>query len=381
MMRKTIISLFIIIASASTQAQNFDELNFSTDTTFEVATWNIEWFPKNGQTTINYVSQIIDALDVDLLAVQEIDDKAKFGQMVEDLPGWDAYFLYGEYQSLAYIYKSSTVEMLNVYEVFTEDWREFPRAPLVIELLYENVKFIVIDNHFKCCGDGEMNLLDEWDEETRRYDASNLLDDLIRSDFPDDNLILLGDLNDILTDSPDNNVFKVFLDHPDEYFFADMEIAEGFSSGWSFPNWPSHLDHIMITNELFYMFWEDGTEAKTIKLDEFFPGGMNEYDEMVSDHRPVAIKFPVPESFGMKEGSRLDHLVGISPNPASNYISIKQHESISIRKLELYTGTGKKLIEQAHGFNRMDVSSIPSGLHLLLIYTESGIVSKKIMIR
>lgn len=381
MMRKTILSLFFIISSAGLQAQYFEDLDFGTDTTFEVATWNIEWFPKNGQATVNYVSEIIEALDVDLLAVQEIDDKTKFGQMVASLPGWDAYFLYGEYQSLAYIYKSSTVEMLNVYEVFTEDWREFPRAPLVIELLYENVKFIVIDNHFKCCGDGEMNLQDAWDEETRRYDASILLDDLIRSDFQDDKVILLGDLNDILTDSPDNNVFKVFLDHPDEYLFADMEIAEGSSYGWSYPNWPSHLDHIMITNELFYMYWEDGAETRTIKLDEFFPGGMYEYDEMVSDHRPVAIKFPVPESFGVKDDPRLDHLVRISPNPASNFISIKQHESISIRKLELYTGTGEKHIEQAYGLNRMDVSSIPSGLFLLLIYTESGIVSRKIVIR
>ena len=37
-------------------------------------TWNIEWFPKNGQTTVDSVSTIIQALDMDLYAFQEISD-------------------------------------------------------------------------------------------------------------------------------------------------------------------------------------------------------------------------------------------------------------------------------------------------------------------
>ena len=68
-----------------------------------------------------------------------------------------------------------------------------------------------------------------------------------------------------------------------------IEIAQGHSSEWSFPNWPSHLDHILITDELF-----DGlnnSEVQTIKIDEYLDGGWNEYDQNISDHRPVAIKF------------------------------------------------------------------------------------------
>ena len=40
------------------------------------------------------------------------------------------------------------------------------------------------------------------------------------------------------------------LDESDDYLFTDMEIASGSPLYWSFPGWPSHLDHILITNEL-----------------------------------------------------------------------------------------------------------------------------------
>ena len=58
--------------------QDLDELYFGTDETFEVMTWNIEWFPKNNQITVDYVTQIIQALDVDILAIQEVDDTDMF---------------------------------------------------------------------------------------------------------------------------------------------------------------------------------------------------------------------------------------------------------------------------------------------------------------
>ena len=32
-------------------------------------------------------------------------------------------------------------------------------------------------------------------------------------------------------------------------------------------------------------------EVQTIKIDEYLDGGWNEYDQNISDHRPVAIKF------------------------------------------------------------------------------------------
>ena len=57
------------------------------------------------------------------------------------------------------------------------------------------------------------------------------------------------------------------------------------------PNWPSHLDHILVTNEIFSGF--DSISVQTIKIDEYLEGGWSEYDQNISDHRPVAIKIPL----------------------------------------------------------------------------------------
>jgi hypothetical protein len=103
-------------------------------------------------------------------------------------------------------------------------------------------------------------------------------------------VIVLGDLNDILTDNPENNVFQMIFDDPENYLFADMEIAEGPSSGWSYPTWPSHLDHILITNELFDEIENNNSDVQAIKIDEYCDGGWYEYDQNVSDHRPVGLK-------------------------------------------------------------------------------------------
>ncbi len=56
----------LAISSIQLSAQTFENLDISSAEGLEILTWNIEWFPKNGQVTVNYVSQIIDALEKEL---------------------------------------------------------------------------------------------------------------------------------------------------------------------------------------------------------------------------------------------------------------------------------------------------------------------------
>ena len=44
-------TLFILILVLKLCQPNLDDLYFGTDSTFEVVSWNIEWFPKNGSIT------------------------------------------------------------------------------------------------------------------------------------------------------------------------------------------------------------------------------------------------------------------------------------------------------------------------------------------
>tara|TARA_B100000609_G_C17053876_1_gene350455 strand:- start:126 stop:770 length:645 start_codon:yes stop_codon:yes gene_type:complete len=151
--------------------------------------------------------------------------------------------------------------------------------------------YLIINNHFKCCGDGIIDFDDTSDEENRRYKAINLIKEYIDNNFENKRVIVVGDLNDNIAEAPINNVFQEVLNDSINYSFADLEIAQGNSSEWSYPTWPSHLDHILITNELFQVL--NISEVKTIKIDEYLDGGWNEYDQNISDHRPVAIKLNV----------------------------------------------------------------------------------------
>lgn len=149
--------------------------------------------------------------------------------------------------------------------------------------------YIIINNHLKCCGDGNLDLNDSNDEEYRRYTAINFLKQYIDSNFSDKNVIVVGDWNDILDDNISDNVFQSFLDDGNNYLFADMNIANGTTSDWSYPSWPSHLDHILISNELFEELNNPYSEISTIKIDDFM-NSWNQYDNNISDHRPVGIK-------------------------------------------------------------------------------------------
>ncbi|MBT3216471.1 MAG: T9SS type A sorting domain-containing protein [Candidatus Marinimicrobia bacterium] len=282
----------ILIAITTSMSQSLSDLSFGTDDTFEVMTWNIEWFPKNGQTTVDSVSAIIQSLDIDLYAFQEITDTTLFKQMIYDIDDYEYYFQSSWFGGLAFVYKTSVIEIDSMYEIYTEEpyWRPFPRSPMVMDMNYQDQKYYIINNHFKCCGNGTMDLSDSWDEETRRFDASNLLKDYIDVNLPDENVIVLGDLNDILTDASAQNVFQTILDDDGNYLFADIDIANGPSSGWSYPSWPSHIDHIFITNELFDGFGNTSSLIQTIAIDENMAGGFDAYDENFSDHRPVALK-------------------------------------------------------------------------------------------
>ena len=104
---------------------------------------------------------------------------------------------------------------------------------------------------------------------------------------------MLGDLNDELSDVPSNNVFQNLIDDFTNYLFTDYDIALGNSINWSYPSWPSHLDHIAITNELFDEYALSDSSIETIRIDDYLTGGWTEFDENVTDHRPVGLKLSI----------------------------------------------------------------------------------------
>jgi endonuclease/exonuclease/phosphatase family metal-dependent hydrolase len=387
-MKGILILLCLLLFEYSSSAQSIEYLSFGTDSTFEVMTWNIEWLPKNGQTTVDYLVEIIEALDVDLLAIQEVDDVDVFEQMIESLDAYDGYLESSYFAGLAYIYKPGTIQINDIYEIYTTSpyWSPFPRSPMVMDIDFMNERFIIINNHFKCCGNGILNSSNPDDEETRRYTASNLLKDYIDTNFPNENTIVLGDLNDILSDDAENNVFQMFLDDSENYLFADYEIALGNKSEWSYPSWPSHIDHILITNELFDLFESWGSAIRTIKIDEYLTGGWEEYDQNVSDHRPVALKLSMDSNVGVDDFHAASMHFTNYPNPFNSETTFSFVISDEPAVLEIVNVQGQTVYSEKIPFGKTsikwDANGLPEGIYFARLRGSSGdSATLKLMIR
>jgi endonuclease/exonuclease/phosphatase family metal-dependent hydrolase len=379
--RHTLLSILILLLSGQTYCQSLSDISFGTDSTFEVVTWNIEWFPKNGSITVDSVSKIIESLDVDLLGLQEIDDTTICRQMINNLSDYELFMDSNWFGGLAYVYKSSSIRINSIYKIYDTSpfWNAFPRSPLVMDLTYMGKDIIVINNHFKCCGDGLLDIGNSSDEEARRHEASSLLKQYIDINFPSSRVIVLGDLNDILTDGSANNVFQMFLDDSANYLFADEAIANSSSTDWSFPGWPSHLDHILITNELFSEVSNSGSEVKTIRIDDFMAGGLANYDNNISDHRPVGLKIKFnPTNVSLVEVLKSN--IKIFPNPTNGSINVYSEETMSTINLRLTNALGQVISTKNYkSTNHINFDlDAPKGVYFLQIDIDHQVVTKKI---
>ena len=369
---------FVFLLPFIGYSQRLDDLSFGSDNSFEVVTWNIENFPKNQPLTLQYVLAIIEAMDADIIAIQEIQNYPVLDDLDTFLEDYTSYSQSLDRAGLVFLYKHDAVQLNNGYELFTQapEWNNFPRFPMVIEVTYANQDFVIINNHYKCCGNGLLDLDDPWDQETRRYTANLLLKQYIDTNLPNDAVFVVGDLNDILTDPEIHNVFTPFLNDPESYLFADMDIAQGSVSNWSFPNWPSHLDHILITNELFELYAMPGAGTQTIMVDSYLQGGFNEYDQNVSDHRPVGISLPLGQELGI--ASVLKPSVKSYPNPVDDLLFVNTTNSNTTDAVFVYDMLGNMLLQDspsATGFYAIDVSSLSSGLYLIKAFQRGVLVN------
>ena len=246
---------------------------------FEIVSLNLKEYPLVKDTTVLYVSTLLKQMDADVVALQEISSAAKLQLLADAMPGWKALFspVSSRGMSLAFLYKTNEIELKTdeTEALYADDSYSFPRPPLKIKVTHvpSGETVYLINNHFKCCS-GEVN-------EARRRSAVNKLKSYIDTNLPDDMVVVMGDLNDRIDEDETENVFWEFISDTQNYRFADMPIATGSSAYWSYPSWPSHIDHLLITNECFYLV----DTVFTVRPDICEP----KYFSMASDHRPVEL--------------------------------------------------------------------------------------------
>lgn len=288
-----ILALLLVLVPLATDCRKIDNpplpdssIDFSacvtgpSSATFDIVTFNAETFPKGGYETVVAMADLISDMDADIIAFQEISSESSFDQLDNLLVKYTGiyYPIDNSDWNLAFLYKNSevTVNASETKILFASDWYAFPRPPFEIEATHTStgITAVIINNHLKCCGGT--------DNEDRRRDASDKLHQYAEDTYPTTPVVILGDLNDEIDGiSEYTNVFWSFINDPGDFLFADMDIATGSPTWWSYPSWPSHIDHIIISDELF----DRVDDISVFKADACY----SLYPDLISDHRPLYI--------------------------------------------------------------------------------------------
>jgi endonuclease/exonuclease/phosphatase family metal-dependent hydrolase len=246
------------------------------DIMFDIITWNVPDFPVNDEEVVERLSAMVSASGTDILALQEMEGTEKFSDLLASLPGYAGFISAASDQNPAFLVrKESRLSIVEARALFEDDPYAFPRPPLMISVV--NVAgdtTILINLHLKCC-EGEVN-------EARRQAGMYKLKQFADSYLYNDKLIILGDFNEEITGPGGQMVFHQFLSDSLNYRFADLSLAYGPTSGWSYPEWPSHIDHFIISNE-----WFEHDYSVVCLTPELCD---STYFTTISDHRPLLLR-------------------------------------------------------------------------------------------
>ncbi len=360
----------------------------SKDKTFDVVNWNVEWFgsasngPSNLDLQLQNVKTIIEDLDADVYAFQEITGLEKLDELIESLEDYEGIVSpaaslgpdnFEDAQKLIFLYKKSTVEPITtrvlLEGVQVSDLANYPstpdrfwasgRLPFLMEVKTNidgiQQKFNLINFHARSNGGGESAANPRY--AMRRYDV-NVLKDSLDAYYANIPLIILGDYNDDLDETvadqeaPTVNTsetsFTNYINDTENYTPITLTLSNAGLR--SFPSFENVIDHVIISNEL-----NDNRLVNSERLVAPFDLIQN-YLNTTSDHLAVKTRFAVscdidlPMIIGenevcFKSGSTELQLIG------GNFLRVIFWETST-------DGQNWEIVEESEGESSLDVSEL-----------------------
>lgn len=284
----------------------------------EIVTWNIRQFPQHSSTK-DYVKNLLEKWNADIYFLQEIRSESELISMVDNMPNY-SYVVDDESGNLGFalVYKNQYVTFNSKNELWADTannddgdsdyynnaaYQFADRPPMENYLTWSDgtktLNLFLIGIHYKCCGDDSFNANDSGDETTRRHRASLLLTEYILNNRSNDNVFVLGDFNNVGSQSVSNPTLSPFTDQDNfesasSFKLTDLSILQGPASGYSWQGWSSsysasHLDHIIINQSMFTI---DATStSNVISMPDEVGISNNNVDGKISDHQPVMYRF------------------------------------------------------------------------------------------
>jgi endonuclease/exonuclease/phosphatase family metal-dependent hydrolase len=275
-----------------------------TETTLDIASWNLEWFgdPAHGPTDealqLRNARDVIAGTDFDLWGVAEIVSTEQFESLRDQLPGYEGFLAndarvvggpasYSDFgnleQKVGLLYKASIFTVLGASVILAQNDQAFAgRPPLEVKLRASlggaTQDMVVIVMHAKCCAD-----LDSYQQ---RVEASSALKAYLDATYPTQKVWVIGDWNDDLTTSIADG-----QPSPYQNFIADRARytveTETLSSAHvgSTVGYNSMIDHHMVSDEAAATYVPGSVDVD--RVDAYVPS----YGSTTSDHYPVLSRY------------------------------------------------------------------------------------------
>lgn len=379
----------------------------------KVVTWNVEWFGNSGNgpspvsTQKDRVKSILQTIDADIYALQEISNGNLMNELVDELPDYEwksSPYISGSgisAQKVAFIYRISTISNVSFEGLLidlspkynggdTSGISDYPTSPsefwssgrmpymlsatATIDGFSEDIK--VINIHAKAgSNNGPIR---------RAYDVEKLKE-FIDTDLANENIIFLGDYNDDTEDgnsSYDDYIFDtVTSPGNDSNYYEIVTRPLDLAGENTFVGGNRFIDHITITDELTDNFVEG-----SVKVHKEFVG--SDYTDTTSDHIPVSAKFTFDatlgtDDVGLPNTLSLKDQVLVYPNPTNGPINVmiksSKYDDLSyfiydIKRALISEGkieTGKK--------QQLNTKLNSAGVYTLKIISNKEVVVKKIV--
>jgi len=359
--------------------------------TFDVATWNIEWFgdtsrgPDDLDLQLDNVVEVIKTVDADLYTFQEIANREQFAILANKLDDYRGFTSsYSQTQQTAYLFKTSVIDSLDSGEfvpenIDTNEWRYnwAGRPPLFFRFNAtvggRTVEVRSYGVHAKAFGDEPSY--------QRRQNAARQLKTYFDENRANENIIFLGDFNDQLRLSTYNNVESPYNNFVEDenYLPATLTLEDQGQASFIVGRFRSMIDHIIVSNELMESHISGSERVENISY-------INNYTSTTSDHAPVWTRFDFSDSNVGDEAppspkSEDFVLTPNYPNPFNSTtnieFSIPEGDEVTI---EVYDITGRRIAILIHSQPLtageytipFDASALASGIYIYRVQLNSG---------
>lgn len=190
-----IIYIFIFVFSLCLDADDFTVASYNVENLFDLKldgteykeyrpytkTWNSESFQKK----INNITQVIDDLKADILALQEIESQEALNQLLKKNPKYRYHTFLKKQTASVGVALLSVYPIKNIQTIYVDKNNKYSRPILKATLFINNQKLIVYVNHWRS----------KRAAESKRIIYAMALKKEIESLAKSDDYIILGDLN------------------------------------------------------------------------------------------------------------------------------------------------------------------------------------------